>query len=53
MYFIGMRIIFYVPRGPMILPISYIINITVLTFLIGIHLEAKYQPYLLKKIKIK
>lgn len=52
MYFIGMRIIFYVPRGPMILPISYIMNITVLTFLIGIHLEAKYQPYLLKKLKL-
>lgn len=42
--FIGLRIMFYVPRGPMISPITYVLNITTVFVLAGIWLCAKYQP---------
>lgn len=51
--FIALRILFYVPRGPMISPISYVLNITTIFAMIFLWLLAKYQPFFKGKIKGK
>lgn len=40
--FISLRILFYTPRGPMIVPISYVINITTVFSLVFLWLMSKY-----------
>lgn len=49
--FISLRILFYVPRGPMISPVSYVLNFTTLAALLFLHFAAKFQPTIIKLIK--
>ena len=51
--FIALRILFYVPRGPMISPLSYVLNITTVSAMIFLWIMAKYQPRLWKYINKK
>ena len=51
--FIALRILFYVPRGPMISPISYILNITTVSAMFFLWAITKYQSGVWKYINIK
>lgn len=48
---IAIRIMFYVPRGAMILPLSYILNITTVTALIFLYIIYKKSRIITKLIK--
>ncbi len=41
--FIALRILFYVPRGAMILPVSYVLNITTLFAMLFLWMISKYK----------
>lgn len=49
--FIALRILFYVPRGPMISPVSYVLNLTTIAVIVFLHSAAKYQPAIMNIIK--
>ena len=49
--FIALRILFYVPRGPMISPVSYVLNLTTIAVIVFLHSAAKYQPAVMNIIK--
>lgn len=51
--FIALRILFYVPRGPMISPVSYVLNITTVFAMFFLWMMAKYQSRIWKYINIK
>ena len=51
--FIALRILFYTPRGPMIVPISYVLNITTVFVLLFLWLMSKYADDIGSRIMSK